>query len=74
MKYVTISAKIPKELKEMMDQLGIKPGPIIREALKREVKIAMLKKLEERAKKLSKELPPIPDEEIASIIREDRER
>ncbi len=74
MKYVTVSAKIPKELKELMDELGIKPGPVIRKALEREVRLAMLRKLEGRAKKLSKELPPIPDEEIARIIREDRER
>jgi len=65
-KYVTVSAKIPVELKDMLDRLGIKPGPVIRRA--------MFKRLEERARKLSKKLPEIPDEEIAEIIREYRER
>ena len=74
MKYVTVSAKIPEDLKKLMDELGIKPGPVIRRALEREVRKAMLRRLEERARRLSARLPPIPDEEIAELIREDRER
>jgi hypothetical protein len=31
--YVTVSAKIPRKLKELMDRYGIKPAPIIRRAL-----------------------------------------
>jgi len=73
-KYVTVSAKIPVELKDMLDRLGIKPGSVIRRALEEEVRRAMFKRLEERARKLSKKLPEIPDEEIAEIIREYRER
>lgn len=72
--YVTISAKIPRRLKELMDKYGIKPGPVIREALEREVRKAALKELEKKAKKLSKKLPPISDEDIAKIIREYRDR
>ena len=53
-KYVTVSAKIPVELKDMLDKLGIKPGPVIRRALEEEVRRAMFKRLEERARKLSK--------------------
>ncbi len=34
----------------------------------------ILSEIEEKAKALSKKIPPIPDEEIAEIIREDRER
>ena len=33
MGYVTVSAKIPRRLKELLDRYGIKPGPIIRRAL-----------------------------------------
>ncbi len=73
-RYVTVSAKIPAELKDMLDKLGIKPGPVIRRALEEEVRRAMFKRLEERARKLSKRLPEIPDEEIAEIVREYRER
>lgn len=73
MAYTTVSAKIPKELKDLMDKYGIKPGPIIREALEREVRRRVLEEAEKRAKKLSGKLKEIPDEEIAKLIREDRE-
>ncbi len=70
---VTVSAKIPRRLKELLDKYGVKPGPIIREALEREVKRRILLKAEEKAKRLSKKLNNISDEEIARLIREDRE-
>lgn len=73
MGYVTISTKIPSRLKELMDKYGIKPGPIIREALEREVRRKMLEEAEQLAKELSEKVSHISDEEIARIIREDRE-
>jgi Mg/Co/Ni transporter MgtE len=72
--YVTVSAKIPRRLKELLDRYGIKPGPVIRRALEEEVKRRVLSELEEKARKLSERLSHIGDEEIASIMREDRER
>ena len=72
MGYVTVSAKIPCELKELMDKYGIKPGPIIRRALE-EVRKRILEEIEAEAKELSKKVSHISDEEIARIIREDRE-
>jgi len=74
MSYVTVSAKIPRKLKELLDKYGIKPGLIIRRALEDEVKRRVLSELEEKAKRLSKRLSHISDEEVVSIIREDRER
>ena len=73
MGYVTVSAKIPRELKEFMDRFRIKPGPIIREALEREVRRKILEEAEKRARRLREKLRDIPDEEIAELIREDRE-
>ncbi len=73
MSYVTVSAKVPRRLKELMDKYGVKPGPIIREALEREVRRRMLEELEKKARKLSEKVMHIPDEEIAEIIREYRE-
>jgi len=73
MSYVTVSAKIPRKLKELLDKYGIKPGPIIRRALEEEVKRRILIEIEEKAKELSKKVSHISDEEIARIIREDRE-
>jgi len=56
-----------------MDKYGIKPGSVTREALEREVRRIVLEEAEKRAKKLSGKLKEIPDEEIAKLIREDRE-
>jgi polyhydroxyalkanoate synthesis regulator phasin len=72
--YVTVSAKIPRRLKELLDRYGIKPGPIIRRALEEEVRRRVLSELEERARELSERLSHISDEEVVSLIREDRER
>lgn len=74
MGYVTVSAKIPKKLKELLDRYGIKPGPIIKRALEEEVEKRILAELEEEARGLSEKLSHISDEEIASLIREDREK
>jgi hypothetical protein len=73
MSYVTVSAKIPRRLKEMLERYGIKPGPVIRRALEEEVRRRVLEELEENGKELSTRLSHISDEEVASLIREDRE-
>lgn len=73
MSYVTVSAKIPRRLKEMLERYGIKPGPVIRRALEEEVRRRVLEELEEKGKELSTRLSHISDEEVASLIREDRE-
>jgi len=70
---VTVSAKIPRRLKELLDRYGIKPGPVIRRALEEEVRRRMLSEIEEKAKRLCERISHIPDEEVAEIIREDRE-
>ncbi len=72
--YVVVATKIPRKLKELMDRLGIKPSPVMRRALKEEVRRKILEELERRAERLRKRLPEISDEEIAELIREDRER
>ncbi|MEM4913968.1 MAG: hypothetical protein QW579_08725 [Desulfurococcaceae archaeon] len=73
MDYVTVSAKIPRRLKELLIKYGIKPGPIIRRALEEEVKKRMLEELEEKSRELSKEFSHVSDEEVVELIREDRE-
>nr|WP_232216688.1 hypothetical protein [Desulfurococcus amylolyticus] len=74
MSYVTVSAKIPKRLKELMNKYGIKPGPVIRRALEEEVKKRILAELEEKLRDILSEIAGIPDEEIVDLIRGDRER
>ncbi len=73
-RYATVSAKIPKRVKELMKKYEIKPGPIIREILEEKVKEKVLEELEKRARKLKKRLENISDEEIVDLIREDRGR
>ena len=70
--YVTVSAKIPRKLKELLDKYGIKPGPVIRRALEEEVRKRLLEGIEAKARELSSRVSHIPDEEIAKLIREDR--
>jgi len=72
MGYATVSAKIPRKLKELLDKYDIKPGIIIRKALEEEAKKRILSEIEKKAKKLSKKLPQISNEEIVRLIREDR--
>jgi len=74
MGYVSVSVVILRRLKELLDKYGIKPGPVIRRALEEEVKRRVLSELEEEARALSERLSHISDEEVASIIREDREK
>jgi Mg/Co/Ni transporter MgtE len=73
MRYVTISVKIPRELKELMDKYGIKPSTVIRRALEEEVKKKILEEAENKTKELVTKVAHISDEEIARIIREDRD-
>ena len=72
MDYVTVSAYVPRELKELLDKYGVKPGSVIRKALEKEVRRRILEEAERKAKELSKELAGIFNEEIARIIRENR--
>jgi predicted nucleic acid-binding protein len=73
MRYVTISVKIPRELKELMDKYGIKPSSVIGRALEKEVKKKILEETENKAKELINKVFHISDEEIERIIREDRD-
>ena len=70
--YVTVSAKVPRRLKEMLDKYGVKPGPVIRTALEEEVRKRVLEELEREARGALREFAKISDEEIAELIREDR--
>lgn len=71
--YVTVSAKIPSQLKELLEKYGVKPGPVIRRALEMEVKRRILEEVERKVKELAEVLSKISDEEVVQLIREDRE-
>jgi len=70
-RYVTISAKIPEELREEMRALKMNPSEVIREALENEVR---KKKIEKLLKELEniKNLLTEPNETV-KLIRETRD-
>ena len=64
-KYVTISVKIPKEIKEKLEKAGISPSKVVKKAL-----MDIAKEIE----KFEHILAKIPAERVVKSIREDRER
>ena len=72
-KCVTVSAKIPKKLREKMQRLNIKPSKVMRKALEDEVKRREIEELKEEISRLKPTLDKISVEEIVKSIREDRD-
>src|SRR4030065_1963912 len=70
---VTVSTKIPKQLKEKMQRLKIKPSKILRKALEDEVKKREMEELKEEINKIKPVLDKVSIDEIVKSIREDRE-
>jgi Ulp1 family protease len=70
---VTVSTKIPKQLKEKMQLLRIKPSKILRKALEDEVKKREMEELKEEINKLKPVLEKVSMDDIVKSIREDRE-
>ena len=71
-KLVTVTAKIPEELKEKLEALGINVSGLIRETLEREIERLEMEHLRELAGKASKLLREVPAEELVKTIRESR--
>jgi len=57
-----------------MDKMVIKPSTVIRRTLEGKVKKKILEEAENKAKELINKVAHISDEEIARIIRENRDR
>ena len=69
----TVSAKIPRGLKEKLRRLKINVSQLIREALEEEVRRREEEQLRNMAEQVSLSLKKIPSEEIVRLIRESRE-
>lgn len=74
MEYTTVSAKIPKEVKEKLEVYGIKPSEVIKKAIYEEVKKAELKDLKKKLESIRPIVDKISSETVVKSIREDRER
>jgi len=72
-KYVTVSTKVRRELKEEAERLGIKISEVLRRALEEEVRKRKLEELRNRLNELDNVLNKIDINRIVEIIREDRE-
>ena len=73
-KYVTVSVKIPVELKEELERYGIKPSALLKKAIEQELKKREIQRIKEEIKKIKPILDRLPIEEMVKLIREDRER
>ncbi len=71
-KKVTISVRIPKELKQKIEEHGIRVSEVVRRALEEEIKRKELEKAAEAAEELGKIFSKIPEQEIVRLIREYR--
>ena len=72
-RYITVSTKVRKELKEEAEKLGINISAILREALENEVRRRKLEKLKSKLEEISEILDKINIDRIIKSIREDRE-
>ena len=70
---VTVSTKIPKQLKEKIQKFKIKPSKILRKALEDEVKKREVAELKEEIARLKPVLEKVSMEDIVKSIREDRD-
>jgi Ulp1 family protease len=69
---VTVSTKIPKQLKEKVQRFKIKPAKILRKALEDEVKKREMEELKDEINKLKPILEKVSMDDVVKSIREDR--
>lgn len=70
---VTVSTKIPKQLKEKIERFKIKPSKILRKALEDEVKKREIEELKEEIDRLKPILEKVSIEDLVKSIREERD-
>ncbi len=73
MNWVTVSTKVKKEILEKARKYNINISEVLRQALEQEIARREEEEARKSAEKISKELR-LPDEEVAKLIKEDRER
>ncbi|RSN72341.1 MAG: hypothetical protein DSO07_00865 [Thermoproteota archaeon] len=69
---VTVTVRIPKELKEEAKRHGINISHVLRRALEEELRRRKMEEVEEAAKRVGELFSRIPEEEIVNWIREAR--
>lgn len=72
-KYATVSVKLPQELKEKIEKLGVKPSKLLRKAIEEELRRREVEAIKDDLMKLKPVLDKITIERVVGSIREDRE-
>jgi len=72
-KYVTVSVKIPREIKERLDRLGVKTSELLRRAIMEELRRREVEELKKEIEELRDVLERISPKFVVDSIREDRE-
>jgi antitoxin CcdA len=70
---VTVSTKIPKQLKEKIKKFKIKPAKILRKALEDEVRKREVEELKEELERLKPVLEKLSMDDVVKSIRDDRD-
>ena len=73
-RYITLSIKVRREMKDKLERAEIKPSEIMRKALSDAIAEAEKKELLDEWTSVREILDKIPEERIIKSIREDRER
>lgn len=73
-RYVTVSVKIPREVKEKLEGYGVKISEVVRKAIEEEFRRVVVEELKKEIEKNRDIIDKISTEFIVESIREDRER
>ena len=68
-KYVTVSVKVPREVKEKLEKAGVSPSKVMKEALMEVAKEIELKELEKEIERFDEILSKIPIERVVKSMR-----
>ncbi|MEM2935624.1 MAG: hypothetical protein QW231_00405 [Candidatus Bathyarchaeia archaeon] len=72
MKSVTITVRIPEELKESLGRYGVEVSKVVRGALEEEIRRRKLEDLKRTGSELGEFFAKMPEEKIVKSIRETR--
>jgi predicted DNA-binding protein len=72
-RYITVSIKLPLEVKERLERLGLKPSELLRRAIERELRRAEVEEVKREVEEMQDLFRRFSREFVVESIREDRE-
>ncbi len=73
-KYTTVSVKVPTELKQELQRLGIKPSKLLRKAIEEEIRRREVERIKAEIESLRPTLAKISVNDVVRSVREDRQQ